>query len=144
VLRRLASLGQSLSVVEWGTTGLLGDWLGEAAVSAGGYLGDLEIGDSRLLASLLGPELAALDPTSLALAERLAVAWREKSGANYTLAIGAFPPLAPADQPPGQVHLALASERGVKTKSVLYAGQPTFLRRRTAKQALDLLRLQIG
>ena len=143
VLRKLAGLGKTLSVAEWGTTGLLGDWLGEAAVVEGGYLGDLEIGDSRLLTTMLGPELGDLEPTSLAMVERLALAWREKSGADYALAVGAFPSQAEHDQPPNQVHMALASERGVKTKSVLYAGQPSFLRRRTAKQALDLLRLQL-
>ncbi len=144
VLRQLAARGQTLSVVEWGTTGLLGDWLGEAATIAGAYLGDLEIGDPRLVATLLGDEVAALDPTSPAMAEALAAGWRKQTGADYTLAIGQFPPLAPPDQPPGQVQLALASERGVKLKSVLYAGQPSFLRRRTAKQALDLLRQQLA
>jgi nicotinamide-nucleotide amidase len=143
VLRRLTELGKTLSVAEWGTTGLLGDWLGEAAVVEGGYLGDLEIGDARLLTAMLGPELGDLEPTSLAMAEQLATAWRERSGADYALAIGAFPSLPEHDQPPHQVHIALASERGVKVKSPLYAGQPSFLRRRTAKQALDLLRLQL-
>jgi nicotinamide mononucleotide (NMN) deamidase PncC len=92
---------------------------------------------------LFSAEAAALDPTSRELAERMAADWREMTGADFALAIGGFPELASSEAPPNRVHLALASAAGVEIQRVPYAGQPSFLRRRTAKQGLNLVRLRL-
>jgi nicotinamide-nucleotide amidase len=72
----------------------------------------------------------------------MATACREECETDWGLAIGPFPSDADA-QPSGELHLALASSAGVKTVQTTFAGHPSIRRPRSAKQALNLLRLAL-
>lgn len=148
VLRLLARQPATLATVECGTHGLLAQWLGEVPGHEPYYVGGVVVNESHAAARrLLEPEgqYADVPPRQPQWAQRAAEVCRQRLGADYALAVGAFPPTeeALAAQPPLQVHFALASASGVRCQSVTYTGHPSILVTRAAKQALDLVRLHL-
>ncbi len=144
VMRLLREHDKTLATVEWGTAGLLADWLGE--ISSGGecFLGGLVVRSQDSLSGLLGLDQnlsANLPASDEQLSKRMAAACRERFGADYALAVGSFPAFNP--QEPQPVHLALADAHGVKEKSIPFAGHPAWLKIYIAKHALNLLRLTL-
>jgi nicotinamide-nucleotide amidase len=126
VLKLLAERGQTLATSEWGTGGLLADWLSLADPAGEQFLG------GSITRSGRSSHVAAV----------MASACREQFAADWGLAVGPFP--RPGDDgAPGDLHLALASTAGVRTASTTLAGHPAILRPRAAKQALNLLRLEL-
>lgn len=135
VVRALAQTGKSLAVAECGTRGLLASWLGEAAVaSPRTFAGGLVVRDRFPLASA---DDASTNHDVGAWAERVRTAF----GADLGLAIGPFP--APSDAGPGVVELAVADATRVVRHAYGLAGHPDIIAPRTAKQALNLIRLQL-
>jgi nicotinamide-nucleotide amidase len=65
---------------------------------------------------------------------------RSRYRADFALAIGATPTDAAAAT---EVPMALATAEGVIAKAASLAGHPSILKPRTAKQALNLLRLHL-
>ncbi|HEX4148857.1 MAG TPA: CinA family nicotinamide mononucleotide deamidase-related protein [Pirellulales bacterium] len=141
VLKLLAQRKQTLATCEWGTGGLLADWLAAADPPGDRYLGGSIIRSAASLLAMvvddLSPDVAAVD-----LASAMANYCRRQFGADWGLAVGPFPGDS-EDQPPLSVHLALASSAGVKTASTLFTGHPAILRPRAGKQALNLARLAL-
>ena len=77
--------------------------------------------------------------------EQMAIGVREKLGTDYSLATSgiAGPDGGTEDKPVGTVWIALASEKGVKSK-LLHLGEHRGRNiRRSALAALDLLRLEL-
>jgi nicotinamide-nucleotide amidase len=148
VLRLLARQPATLATVECGTRGLLAQWLGEVPRHEPYYVGGVVVNESHAAARSfleLGGQDAELPPRQPQWAQRAAEVCRQRLGADYALAVGAFPPAEEAVsalQPP-QVHFALASASGVRCQSVTYTGHPSILVTRAAKQALDLVRLHL-
>jgi nicotinamide-nucleotide amidase len=138
VIRRLLARRETLAVVEWGTGGVLCNWLSECPGSGGVFLGGLVIRNHAPLYDVLPirPEDLASTPSRRKLPETLARAGRERFGADWVLAVGPFP-----DSTEDQiVYLGLASARDIEVKPVPFAGHPAILKDRTAKMALDWLR----
>lgn len=129
VVRLLAERGATLSTCEIGTGGMLADWLSEAAADSGVYAGGQVLRRPVQNDSVVTSELARI--------------CREQFGTRYALAIGPFPSLVKSGEEPGHVHFALASESGVLSRSSLFTGHPDLLKHRTAKQALNYLRLHL-
>ena len=73
----------------------------------------------------------------------MAAACRERTGADYALAIGPFPTDRTADGSPPRVVFAIASAAGLKHTTAPYAGHSAILKPLAAKRALDFLRLEI-
>lgn len=128
VIRRLLERRETLSVVEWGTGGVLANWLSECPGSSGAFVGGFVVRNRMALGLLpIG--------TGESIAE-LARASRQQFKTDWALVVGPFP----ESNEPQIVQLGLACKDGVETKSIPYAGHPSILKDRTAKQALDWLR----
>lgn len=148
VLRLLAARKQTLATCEWGTGGLVADWLSEADASGSYFMGGTVIRSAAAWAMLFAdhslPDAAVHD-----VAAAMAVSCREQFGTDWGLAVGPFPHdvdaashrVIPAEDRSSELHLALASDAGVRTVQTTFAGHPAIRRPRAAKQALNLLRL---
>lgn len=146
VLRLLSERGQTLVTAEWGTAGLVADWLGDVAGAGASYLGGIVVAGPSAARRLLGlpadaMSLSFADCTAdERLAAEMASACRERLTADYGLAVGPFPKFDPAASEPEPVHFALASPERVVTKSIPFAAHPALLRVLCGKTALDILR----
>jgi len=77
------------------------------------------------------------------LVAAMAAACRARFGSDYALGIGPFPKSDPAAAEPKPLFFALASAAGVTTKSVPFAAHPALLKILPAKQALNMVRLEM-
>ena len=146
VIRLLGERGATLATAEWGTGGLVAHWLSDVQDANGAYVGGVFSPNKEVLTSVLGvaPELVDKHgPVSKEVVEAMAIGCRENCSANYGLAVGEFPGGETAAGAPGRFFLALATRDGVAVKSPHYAGHPAILKARSAKQALDFLRLSL-
>jgi nicotinamide-nucleotide amidase len=156
--RLLTARGETLSTVEWGTGGLVAHWLGEAKESQRCWLGGAVVHTEEAAArwfeeagsaGLEWPETPApLDWRNAPeqAVEKLAVWFLRRTGSDWALAVGPFPPDDPQSSQPGQWHCAVAhsgAAPSVKSAAFTFAGHPAILKPRAGKQALNLLRLEI-
>jgi nicotinamide-nucleotide amidase len=145
VVRLLKQRDLSLAVVDWGTAGLLIEWLGAVADTAKYYLGGLQFTDELTAAKWLSNTRMPLpedDAQRSTLTGALATAIRDQFGADLVLATGPAPKTTDGPETP-QIALALADRRGTSVKTVPYTGHNAILRPRAAKQGLNLLRLKL-
>jgi len=133
VTRLLVEQGKTLAVAEWATDGLIAEWLAAQAPT----------GTPLVSAMLVGPgEAVGVEiPHSSEFAMKLAESVRQKSGADVGLGVGAFPPDATGAD--AHVYAALAFRDGTRKCRFPCAAHPAIVRSRTAKQALNALRLAL-
>ncbi|MCI0334979.1 MAG: CinA family nicotinamide mononucleotide deamidase-related protein [Planctomycetes bacterium] len=151
VVRLLNERKQSMAVAEWATDGLVSQWLAEAASGSGCFRGGIVVRDAAMLCTLLDVAVEASDGANERTASAMAQAVREKSGAVYGLAIAALPASGPAESTAatdphgvefsGTLHIALATSDNVRVKGFPLASHPAITKPRSAKQALNMLRL---
>jgi nicotinamide-nucleotide amidase len=143
VLGRLARDGRTLATAEWGTGGLVAQWLHTADRGRGHYRGGLVLSRPDDGNRLLGVTAQPPADTDQArpFVQAMAEACRRRSAADVALAIGPFPPGDPEAGNPRPVFFALATAEGVQQKSVPFAGHPDLRRTLVAKQALNFVRL---
>lgn len=143
VVRLLQSRGETLSVVEWGTQGGISQWLAEQDAEGRSFVGGYV---SRGWSALPGRERQSTPPPADAAREELvraATVCRDRFQTTYALVVGPTPPLVKRGETPGEIFVALASPAGTIQQAFTYAGHPDILLHRTAKQALNLLRLEM-
>ncbi len=142
--RLLAKRRATLATAEWGTAGLLADWLGEAAECRGWYLGGLVVQSREAASRALGvpPDVCEYS-AGRPLAEAMAARAHERFGADYALAVGPFPAADPRARDPASVYFALAGPGGVHVKVHPFAGHPATLKVFCGKAALNLARLAL-
>jgi nicotinamide-nucleotide amidase len=128
VVRLLRESGRTLSVVEFGTGGMVSNWLSEADPEGRTFIG------GRVLRA------PAFDAAEIG---RIAETCRHDHASDFALAIGPFPKRDSSADSPADFHFALAGPNGATTKTSPYAGHPDILKERSAKQALNLLRLTL-
>jgi nicotinamide-nucleotide amidase len=96
----------------------------------------------------VSPEAIASQETARAMAETV----RQKTGADFGLGIAAFPASGPevpdaatanGIDMSGTLHVALAAGDNVRVKSFPIASHPAITKSRSAKQALNMLRLNL-
>lgn len=146
VIRLLLARSKSLATVEWGTSGLVANWLGEVATGRDAFRAGLIVRDAATLEGLLHLSrdfLARHGETSAELASAMASAVRRQTGADYGLAIGNFPAFDSAASEPPAYHYALACPENVLTRSSALAVHPAIIKPRAGKQALNLLRIEL-
>lgn len=145
IVRLLEQTDKTLSTVEYGTAGSLAECLSRAAGAGPNYLGGRVIRSTAMLARCLGESVDLMTqygPASRKVAEALAAACRQQSGADYALAVGPFPPEAAGDsQIPYYFSLATPQKVTVKASSLI--GHRSIWIPRAAKSALNLLRLTL-
>ncbi|MEX0677853.1 MAG: CinA family nicotinamide mononucleotide deamidase-related protein [Pirellulales bacterium] len=145
VARLLEQTGKTLSTIEYGTAGALAEWLSRAAGTEPYYLGGQVIRSTAMLARALGDsgELVTKNgAASREVAEAMAATYREQTGADYTLAVGPFPPEG-ANHPEIPYYFSLATPRKVTVKASSLVGHPSIWIPRAGKSALNLLRLTL-
>jgi nicotinamide-nucleotide amidase len=121
VVRLLAERRQTLAVTEWGTCGLVTQWL--AALGASEQFVGGAVRTSR-------EEWTAAESTAV-------------PHADYHLLVGPAPAIDSARTGAGTLPLVLLYPGGRFAKEIPYSGHPEILRPRAAKQALNLLRLHL-
>jgi len=144
VVEVLRTRTQSLATLEWGSGGLLADWLSEADDECRVFRGGIVVRSAEALAATLceaGQDGETLDES--AMIGRMAEHVREQFATDYALALGAFPRSDTIDTEAGELHFALATPNNVLTKSVPFTGHPDILKERAVKQALNFLRLTV-
>jgi nicotinamide-nucleotide amidase len=146
VCRLLRQQGKTLATAEWGTGGLVADWLGDVPEAVGCFVGGLIVSSEGAVQRTLGVPADLFQQhgsISEQVAGAMATACRDRFGADFGLAVSAFPEYDPQGEAPSQFWLALATAEGVATKSYPYASHPAILKNFCAKRALNLVRLAI-
>ena len=146
VVRLLRRQGKTLATAEWGTAGLLAEWLAGVPGADDCYRGGIVATGESMLSSVINidPEmLQQHSPSGPEVAESMAVACRERFAADYALAIGKFPPRNPAAVEPPKMSFALAGSDGVHVKTHPHAGHPALMKIFSAKRALNVVRLAL-
>lgn len=140
VLRVLRERQQTLAVVEFGTAGLVQQWLGECPEAGDTFRGGVVLRDAagiEILSGLAAEMANMMGLGSAAAMGIVAQAARERFGADFALAIGPLPPV-------GQnLQIAIAGPPGVVPREIPFTGHPDILKPRAAKQALNLVRLAV-
>ena len=146
VVRLLRRQDRTLATAEWGTAGLVAEWLDSLPEAEGYYLGGVVVAGSKALAGVLGiePELPARHlPAGSEVARAMAVGCRERFASDYALAVGRFPEFDPEAAEPNPVFFALATPGGTEVRQSPFAGHPATLKIFCAKRALNIVRLAL-
>jgi nicotinamide-nucleotide amidase len=148
LVRLLRLRRASLSTAESGTGGLLAHRLTGVAGFETCYMGGVVVPTNTAKR-----ELVSVDPMLIrqygAISQEVALAiakgCRQRFGTNFALAVTEWPEFDP-DDPLGQVpasFVALAGPNVAKVEKVQHFGDPAIAKSRTAKVAMNLLRLQL-
>ncbi|QDT72860.1 CinA family nicotinamide mononucleotide deamidase-related protein [Lacipirellula limnantheis] len=138
--RLLAGQQQTVSVAEWATGGLVSEWLARAAPEQSVLAGGFVIGGLRQLEQLTGDTaLRDAAPCSSAVATAAAEWVRRACEADFGIGVAAFP--AASDGPDAKVYISIATPDRVRRLQFGCASHPAIRQSRTAKQALNALRL---
>ncbi|MFZ5832144.1 MAG: CinA family nicotinamide mononucleotide deamidase-related protein [Planctomycetota bacterium] len=146
VARLLKQQGKSLATVEWGTGGLIADWLGALPAADEVYRGGFVVRSDDGLRGALGLSVELTRHHDLGgseMTQAMAVSCRKQFGADLALAVGRFPDSVPAAGAPLPFYLAIAGLDGVRVREAPYAGHPAVLRVFCGKQALNYVRLAL-
>jgi nicotinamide-nucleotide amidase len=143
VARLLQQWKQTLAVVEFGTAGLIQQWLGDLPNFGQWFRGGLVLSDAAgvgLLSGIAADLAGMMGIGSEAALSVISQAARERFGADFSLVVGPFPETSTATDP-GLVLAAVAGPSGVVGRAFPFTGHPEILKPRAAKSALNLLRL---
>lgn len=146
VLRLLAAEQKTLATAEAGTGGLLAHRLTDVPGFESNYFGGIVASTATARERLLDvPEALSETAVSAEVAKAMATGCRNRLGSDYGLAITECPQSDPddtdADVPMAWV--ALSGPEFVRAVSIRLGGDPAILKSRTAKAALNLLRLEL-
>jgi len=138
VVRLLKRHDLTLAVDEWATQGLVAKWLDDAKDKF-----DRIIYYDATYPILGYPEYitTSFDSHSATMAKEMAEMVRSETGADIGLGIAAFPPQT--DGPDAFVYAALAMPEKTRNFRFSCAAHPSIVQSRTAKQALNALRLAL-
>lgn len=144
VVHQLRDRRATVSTIEWGSGGLLANWLAEVDPQQDVFRGGIVVRTERSVEALFGNSRdndSQHDDASTI--RQMALRTREQFETDYAVALGAFPSHEPTvtDQP--AVSFALATSNGVINKTVPFTGHPDILKERSVKQALNYLRLSL-
>jgi nicotinamide-nucleotide amidase len=146
VAAMLTERGQTLAVAEWATGGLVEDWLqgvaplNAAFLAAGITATSLEqLGRVLALTPEEAQQLATPPPHDSVVATIAAEAVRRLADADFGLAIAAFPP--DVDAADARLCVSLATRECTRRTRFGCATHPAIRRARSAKQALNFVRL---
>lgn len=148
VLALLMAKRKTLAVAEGVTGGLVGEQLTEIAGASAWFRGGVIAYDNRRKVDFLGVPQMLLEEhgaVSKEVAEAMAVGCRirwQTDLAVSTVGVAGPGDVSP-DKPVGLVHVGLAWEGGTSVKTFNWTGTRNEVRQRTAKLALDCVRLHL-
>ncbi len=148
VLRLLAAKRRTLATAEGVTAGLVAQRLAQVPGASAWFRGGIVAYDDRLKTALLAVPQALLDAhgsVSAAVAEAMAAGCRTRLGTDLAVStVGiAGPGGASSDKPVGLVYVGLAWDGGTASQSYSWVGTRAEVQSRTAKLALNRVRLQL-
>ena len=144
LVRLLSEKGRTLATAESGTGGILAHWLTEVAGFDACYLGGVVAPTAASRRRALG-----IDETDGGISEATAVEMarhcRERFQTDFALSVTQYPKLDPARAmtESSVAYFALADASQVTSEEINLGGNPAILRTRTAKAALNMLRLRL-
>ncbi len=150
VVRLLKERGRTVAVAEWATDGLVSQWLAEADGGSNCLRTGVVVHDATTPKRFLNIEIPANAAATPETASAMAQAVRRISGSEYGLGIAGFPTSGPqlptaatasSIDMSGTLHVALASGENLRVKGFPIATHPSITKARSAKQALNMLRL---
>lgn len=139
IAAQLVAGSKTLATGEIGTRGLIARWMGATSLATDCFRGGAVTLDEARLVEVVGAELLA-GATVAQRHEALADAIRRGYGADYGLVVGAFPDEANED---AHYYIGLATADERSSHRARYTGHPDILEERSAKQALNYLRLRL-
>jgi nicotinamide-nucleotide amidase len=140
VARLLQQSGKKLAVAEWATGGLIEHWLTQLPEAATVFAGGVTVTSLAQLKTLLSVTgLDDVPPHDSAVATAAAEAVQRATGADFAIGVAAFPP--EVDRPDARVCASIAAADRTRRIRFACASHPDIRRPRTAKQALNALRL---
>jgi nicotinamide-nucleotide amidase len=145
--RLLVGRNETVAVCEWGTGGLIGEWLGSSDPTGESFVGGIVLRSEKQIGpATLGPAFdRGLADFECSRSEQLAVAMaeaiRERFGTTYGVAVSAFPD---GSNPADRYSIAVSSPRKTIAKSNPLAAHPDIRRDLAAKQVINLLRLHVS
>jgi nicotinamide-nucleotide amidase len=148
VLRLLDEKRKTLAAAESLTGGLVAERICRHPGASQWFRGGIVAYDNRVKAALLGVPQALLEEhgaVSAPVAEAMAIGCRARLGTDLAVSTTglAGPGGATSDKPVGLVHVGLAWEGGVTSRQWNWGGTRTEVQSRTAKLALNLVRLHL-
>lgn len=148
VARLLGERGLTLCTAESCTGGLIAERLTEISGSSKYFLGGAVTYSNEMKIDLLGvPErlFGEVGAVSSEVAQAMAEGIRERTGADYGISVTgiAGPAGGTAEKPVGLVYIGIADLTGTQVKELRLSGAREHIRDRTAKHALNLLRLKV-
>jgi nicotinamide-nucleotide amidase len=142
IISNLVSAGKTVALAESMTGGGLASRLVSVNGASKAFVGGVVAYTIAAKKELLGLDVSEFGPVSAETASAMAVAVREKLGADFGVAItGNAGPTADVDgKPVGVVYVAIAFDAGVKVDQSNFRGTREDIRRRGEQVALRLLR----
>jgi len=129
---------ETVAVCEWGTAGLLNQWLGSCDPVGDCFAGGIVL---RSIEQLGGDAPESSSCTCEPLAKHMAKIARDRFNATYGIAVSAFPR---GLNPEERYAIAVSSPQKTIVKSNRLAAHPDIHRDLAAKQAINLLRLHVS
>ena len=132
VVRLLRQQQQTVATAELATVGIVAQWLAEVPENGPCFAAGLVLPGPSALASVLDIR----QPSADAMAEQV----RQRYRVDYGLAVAG---VETGDDGGEQIQFAVANSEGVRCQTLAVFGDQRFSRQRTAKAALNELRLQL-
>jgi nicotinamide-nucleotide amidase len=140
VVRLLAERSQTIAVAEWATGGMIAQWLTRPAAANSVFAGGVTLNNLPQIERLLsGDDLSDSKPDDSAIATAAAEGVRRLTEAEYAIGVAAFPDHP--DRPDAHVYVSIATPERTRRMRFGCAAHPAIRQARTAKQALNALRL---
>jgi nicotinamide-nucleotide amidase len=148
VIRLLKEIKQTVATAESVTGGLVAQLLTRVPGASDVFWGGVVAYDARIKVALLGVQQELIEThgvISAQVVEAMAVGCRARFGTDFAVStVGlAGPGGGTAEKPVGLVYAGLASKNGVASWSFNWAGTRSEVQSRTAKLALNRLRLAL-
>jgi nicotinamide-nucleotide amidase len=147
--QRLRERGETVSVAESCTGGMLAERITSVAGSSDYFLGGFLVYTDRMKTELLGVSddlLRERTAVSEEVAREMARGARERTGSTWALSVTGFagPTGGTEAAPLGTVIIGVAGSDGTATRRGRFPGGRTLVRTLAAQAALDLLRLRLA
>jgi nicotinamide-nucleotide amidase len=144
----LLSRGETLSVAESCTGGMLGEKITAVAGSSGYFAGGFITYSPKMKIDLLGVDPALIEQhtvVSEAVAAAMAEGARTRTGSTYAVSVtGVAGPAGPDDPAPvGTVWIGFAGPQGTEARKVQLPGDRALVRAFAVQTALDLVRRRL-